>query len=73
MDGRGATKATKLLGVPDLKFINRHIGITEIARHLDLRAGENGNIHCWRPEFHQNGDRTASVGIWNPRVDSQEI
>lgn len=63
MNGQGATKASKLTVVPDLKFINRHIAIIEVARHLDSRRGDNGNIHCWRSEFHQNGDRTASVGI----------
>ena len=51
------------MGTPDLKFINRKIPIIEVARALDLRVGENGNIHCWRPQLHQNGDRTASVGI----------
>jgi hypothetical protein len=51
------------MGVPDLKFINRQVPIAEVARALDLRFGENGNIHCWRGELHQNGDRTASIGI----------
>jgi hypothetical protein len=50
-------------GLPDLKFINRKIPIVEVARVLDLRVSPNGHIHCWRPELHQNGDRTASVGI----------
>jgi hypothetical protein len=52
-----------LLGLPDLKFINRKIRISEVARALDLRIGDNGNIHCWRLELHQNGDRSPSVGI----------
>jgi hypothetical protein len=51
------------LGLPDLQFINRKIPIIEVALALDLRIGDNGNIHCWRAELHQNGDRTASVGI----------
>jgi hypothetical protein len=51
------------MGIPDLRFINRRIAITDIARALDLRLGDNGNIHCWRPECHHNGDRTASVGF----------
>lgn len=50
-------------GVPDLRYINRKIPVTDVARALDLRFGDNGNIHCWYPERHQNGDRTASVGI----------
>src|SRR5260370_6405980 len=49
--------------LPDLRFINRKIPIIDVARVLDLRLGDNGNIHCWRPELHQNGDRTASIGI----------
>jgi hypothetical protein len=51
------------MGVPDLKFINRRIPIKDVADKLDLRIGTNGNIHCWRHEAHQHGDRTASVGI----------
>ena len=51
------------MGVPDLRFINKEIPIAEIARALDLRFGPNKTIHCWRPERHQHGDRTASVGI----------
>ena len=51
------------MAVPDLRFINRRIPVSDVARALDLRLGGNGNIHCWRPEHHQNGDRTASVGI----------
>ena len=51
------------MGVPDIRFINGKIPVIEVAKLIDLRIGENGNIHCWRPELHQNGDRTASVGI----------
>ena len=51
------------MGIPDLRHINRKIPVADVARALDLRFGDNGNIHCWRPELHQNGDRTASVGI----------
>jgi len=51
------------MSVPDLRFINRKIAIREIARALELTFGADGNIHCWRPELHQNRDRTASVGI----------
>jgi hypothetical protein len=49
--------------VPDLRYINQKIPIIEVAGALDLRIGDNGNLHCWRPHLHQNGDRTASVGI----------
>jgi hypothetical protein len=51
------------LSLPDLQFINRRIPIIEVAHALDLRIGDNGNLHCWRSHLHQNGDRTASVGI----------
>lgn len=48
---------------PDIRFINRKIPVQEVGRALGLRTGSNGNIHCWRLELHQNGDRTASIGI----------
>src|ERR1022692_4534979 len=51
------------MGIPDLRYINRKIPVADVARALDLRFGVNGNIHCWLPERHQHGDRTASVGI----------
>jgi hypothetical protein len=51
------------MGIPDLRFINRKVPVLDVARALDLKIGANGNIHCWRTELHQNGDRTASVGI----------
>jgi hypothetical protein len=50
-------------GIPDMAFINREVPIAEVAGELDLRFGPNGHIHCWFPESHKNGDRTASVGI----------
>jgi hypothetical protein len=50
-------------GIPDMRFINRQIKIAEVARALDLRLDGNSKIHCWHPERHKNGDRTASVGI----------
>jgi hypothetical protein len=54
------------MAVPDIHFISRKIQIADVAGALDLKFGANGNIHCWRPELHQNGDRTASVGVWHP-------
>ena len=50
-------------GIPDMRFINRNIPIKDIARALELRLDGAGKIHCWHPERHQHGDRTASVGI----------
>jgi hypothetical protein len=50
-------------GIPDMRFINRSIPIAEVAAAVGIRTGQNGNLHCWHPERHQHGDRTASVGI----------
>jgi hypothetical protein len=50
-------------GIPDLKWINRHLPITDAARKLELRFGAGGMIHCWHPERHQHRDRTPSVSI----------
>jgi hypothetical protein len=52
----------KSVGIPDMKFINRKISVMDIAKALDLRLDVN-KIHCWHPDRHKNGDRTASVGI----------
>ena len=49
--------------IPDLQWINREVPIAEVARHLDLSFDGSTKIHCWHPERHQHGDRTASVGI----------
>jgi hypothetical protein len=46
-----------------MRFINRDIPIAEVARALELRFDCTGKIHCWHPERHKHGDRTASVGI----------
>jgi len=46
-----------------MRFINRELPILEVARALDLRLDGSSKIHCWHPERHQHGDRTASVGI----------
>ena len=45
-------------GIPDLRWVNRHLAIEEVARKLNLRFGEQRMLHCWRPERHQHGDRT---------------
>jgi len=50
-------------GIPDLKWANRSLPITEVARKLNLHLGEHGMIHCWHPERHQHGDRTPSVSV----------
>ena len=53
-------------GIPDLSWINRELPIADVVKALDLRVGEGGKIHCWHPERHKSGDRTASVGIQKP-------
>lgn len=54
---------SQIRGIPDMRFINRNVPVADVARALDLRLDEAGRIHCWHPDRHQNGDRTASVGI----------
>jgi hypothetical protein len=49
--------------IPDMRYINRQVPIVEVARALGLRLDGTGKIHCWHPNQHKNGDRTASVGI----------
>jgi hypothetical protein len=46
-----------------MRFINREVPVAEVARALDLRLDGARKIHCWHPDRHKNGDRTASVGI----------
>jgi hypothetical protein len=50
-------------GIPDMAHINRKLPIADIARALDLRFASATMLHCWRPERHQHGDRTASASI----------
>lgn len=50
-------------GIPDMRFINRQLPITDVARVLELRLDGLRKIHCWYPDRHKHGDRTASVGI----------
>jgi hypothetical protein len=49
-------------GVPNAKYIRNHIPVAEVALALELEVAGN-KIRCWRPEKHQHGDRTPSVGI----------
>jgi len=49
-------------GVPDLAFAKARISIIEVADALNLER-HGRQIRCWRPENHQHGDRTPSVGI----------
>jgi len=49
--------------IPDMRHINRNVPIVEVARVLNLRLDGANKIHCWHPDRHKHGDRTASVGI----------
>ena len=42
------------------------VPIRDVAEQLGLRIVGN-MVHCWRPENHQHGDRTASVGLQRRR------
>lgn len=46
-----------------MRHINRKVSVVEVARALDLRMGGASKIHCWHPDRHEHGDRTASAGI----------
>ena len=47
---------------PDFEYIRESVPIRDVAKRLDLRIVRN-MVHCWRPENHQHGDRTPSVGL----------
>lgn len=50
-------------GIPDMRFINKKIAVVRVAEALEISQSPEGKLHCWHPERHFNGDRTASVGI----------
>jgi hypothetical protein len=50
--------------IPDFTWINRNLPIEDVARRLDLQFAEGHKLHCWHPERHKYGDRTASAAIW---------
>jgi hypothetical protein len=58
-----SVRELRATGIPDMRFINREVPIADVARALELRLDGTNKIHCWHPERHKNGDRTASVGI----------
>jgi len=50
----------------DLEYVRRSVPIRAVADRLGLRI--NGKmVHCWRPDNHQHGDRTPSVGLQERR------
>jgi len=61
--GDDGAPASPPRGIPDLRWINCHLPIADVANALGLRPGQGGMIHCWHPEKHQNGDQTPSVGV----------
>jgi hypothetical protein len=63
-DERGGLVSKSVVGgIPDLRWINRHVAVRDVAHKLGLVFDAHGNIHCWHPDRHQHGDRTASVSI----------
>jgi len=60
----GASSYPELVfAMPDICHISRQARTIELARELDLRLDGTSKIHCWHPDRHKHGDRTASVGI----------
>lgn len=49
-------------GIPDMRAI-RQLPILDVSKELRLCFGSNGLIHCWHPDKHEHGDRTASVSV----------
>jgi len=58
-DNLGSLRTGRL---PDLRFIKASIPIADVAVELGLLVIGN-MVRCWRPQNHQHGDRTPSVGI----------
>lgn len=52
-------------GVPDLKAAKR-IPVEDVMDRLGIEL-HGSMARCWRPDNHQHGDRTPSVGIWRRR------
>lgn len=47
----------------DFEHIRRYISIRDVADALQLEVSGK-MVRCWRPENHQHGDRTPSVGLY---------
>jgi hypothetical protein len=60
---RSPTYPELIRGIPDMRYINREVRIREVAHALDFKFDGPSKIHCWHPDRHKRGDRTASVGI----------
>jgi hypothetical protein len=59
---KGDTSSGLAATLPDLGYIRRNVPIEEVARQLGLDI-IGRMARCWRPEKHQHGDRTPSVGL----------
>jgi hypothetical protein len=49
-------------GVPDIAWIRKYVDIGDVAKKIGLEVSGK-MMRCWRPNNHQHGDRTASVGL----------
>lgn len=47
---------------PDLAYIRRCVPIDDVAKRLGLQVSGK-MVRCWRPDNHEHGDRTPSVGL----------
>ena len=52
-----------MLPFVDLEYVRRSISIRDVVKRLGLEVA-GSMVRCWRPENHQNGDRTPSVGLY---------
>jgi hypothetical protein len=57
-----------MAGLPDMKYINRHVPIIEVAAQLGIRVAGPKFAHCWRGGAHQSGDRTPSLSFHRNRA-----
>ena len=51
-----------MLACPDFDYIRNRVSIRDVARQLELDV-QGKMTRCWRPDGHQHGDRTPSVGL----------
>jgi len=52
--------------LPDIDFL-KQIAIVDVAQELGVEVTGPRTARCWRPERHQHGDRTPSVGFCRKR------
>lgn len=49
--------------IPDFCFIRKNVPIVEVAKKLNLDVVGKSAARCWRPDAHQNRDRSPSIGF----------